>query len=309
MFHVSRNRAVLTVRIDTRSPLLIKAASAPLDPTRAELAAVRTRHASLGETVYIPGSSLKGVLRSAVERSFRDRAIARLPQVCDPLAGQTSCGERLRNERDGAARHRAHCPACRMFGSTALRGRIAIRDLFPFDPSRDPADPASHESKGRANRTELRPRVSINRLSGGTNPSALFDMEVVPAGASFWGEIALVNYQLWQLGALLRAIGELNKGTIRLGGGKSHGLGRIGLSIVSVEHEQQPAHSGTGPAGVGLLAPETEAERYGLLLPDGALDRDVEGESLGLARRFHWRTPEAIARWAGAAAQTPGSRP
>ena len=67
MFKRSHNRAVLRIRIETVTPLLIRAGDAGLTPTAADLCCVRTHHAQHGTTVYIPGSSLKGKMRSLLE--------------------------------------------------------------------------------------------------------------------------------------------------------------------------------------------------------------------------------------------------
>ena len=52
----------LDFAIEPRGPLLIKSGrEAGADPTLPDMNFVRTYHPTLGETVYLPGSSLKGV--------------------------------------------------------------------------------------------------------------------------------------------------------------------------------------------------------------------------------------------------------
>ena len=131
MFKHTLNRAVVRLRFETVSPLLIRAGDTGLDPARADLSCVRTRHATLGTTVYIPGSSAKGVIRSAAEALIRGLG----PKMaCDPLDHRSNCVASLDRKLPTAALHAGHCLACRLFGSTRLRGRCAIRDLFPFAP-------------------------------------------------------------------------------------------------------------------------------------------------------------------------------
>lgn len=288
MFQKSINRAVLSLRIETVSPLLIKAGDAGLDPVAPDLACVRTNHAKHGRTVYIPGSSLKGVIRSAVEASLRTLSPVLGTAACNPL-DNASCGGQLGPElrrKDGNNRpstadiHRRHCLACRLFGSTVLKGRASFRDLFPWSPS----DPLPAQTTLRkANETETRHGVSINRLTGAVQHGP-FDLEVVPVGVSFWGEIALENYQTWQLGLLVASLDDLTAGAVQLGSSKSRGLGFVAASFERILHEQ-PKSGDDAPKGVGALLPEDERKSYGLLA-EGSLPSSEAGDIRGLVRRY-----------------------
>lgn len=297
MFRTSYNRAVFRIRIETVTPLLIRAGDTGLDPTAASLACVRTRHARHGSTVYIPGSSLKGVLRSAAEALVRGRTIAGIPDACDPLDEKTSCGARSLRDKKGRDKqqgpilssevHRGHCLACRLFGSVAMKGRASVRDLFPWDDSVDETATSSKENRERrehANDLELRNGVSINRVTGSVQ-NGPFDQELVPAGVSFWGEIALENYQVWQVGLMAGAFDEVNQGFAQLGSSKSRGLGVAKVHIISAVHEQRRNASAL-PRGVGALASAEEIKAYGLLAPEKELRFDKEPELRGLSMRF-----------------------
>ena len=164
--------------------------------------------------------------------------------------------------------HQKHCLACRLFGSLAMKGRASVRDLFPFrDGATGEAAPGG-ENQRRANDLEGRPGVSIDRVTGSVKHGP-FDLEMVPAGVSFWGEIALENYQAYQLGLLAQAFDALNDGFAQLGSSKSRGLGVARIALEGLLHEQVPQPDGAA-CGVGRLAPEGERRAYGLL-PDRAL--------------------------------------
>src|SRR5262249_12407642 len=75
MYRRSYNRAVLRVRITTVTPLRIGAGDVGLDPSATDLTCVRTRHAAHGTTVYIPGSSFKGVVRATAEAAIRGQRL------------------------------------------------------------------------------------------------------------------------------------------------------------------------------------------------------------------------------------------
>jgi CRISPR-associated protein Csm3 len=305
MFRKSLNRAVLRVRVDTETPLLIRAGDAGLDPAASDLTPVRTEHGRHGQTVYIPGSSLKGVLRAAAEASVRGVTVAPssitpapVPGACDdPLEPRTSCGGQNRprgRERPApAAIHAAHCLACRLFGSVAMRGRAAVRDLFPWDLDATADDHApTGANRRRANEREQRFGVSIDRITGSVRHGP-FDQELVPAGVSFWGEIALQNYQVWQLGLLAQAFDAVNFGAAQLGSSKSRGLGSARVAVEVLVHEQVTT-AADRPCGVGALLDADESRVYGLLA-EGALP-DATAERRGLAARFTVRG-DAVASW------------
>lgn len=302
MFRISYNRAVLRVRIETVTPLRIGAGDIGLDPTGADLTCVRTRHGRHGTTVYIPGSSLKGVIRAAAEASVRGRTYSGIAGACDdPLDNRQSCGGRYQNDSDTptSSIHAAHCLVCRLFGSQAIKGRASIRDLFPWCDDVTSGSPFCPEgvNHATANRLELRSGVAIDRLVGSVKHGP-FEQELVPAGVSFFGDIALENYQVWQLGLLAEAFDQLDSGLAQLGSSKSRGLGVIRLAVERVLHEQ--VGSRAQPCGVADLAPPAQCKEYGLVaevpLPPG------DGIPHGLAMRFDLRDQAAGWLTAGRAA-------
>src|SRR4051794_12042452 len=98
------------------------------DPTHADMEFVRT----VGR-VFIPGSSLKGVVRAQAEKIARSLQ----PKVgpgrgaCNPLDPRASCGGRLEREPRTDLRYAEACAACRLFGSTAVAGRVRFGDALP----------------------------------------------------------------------------------------------------------------------------------------------------------------------------------
>lgn len=295
MFRKSYNRAVLRIRIETVTPLLIRAGDAGLAPTAADLACVRTHHARYGSTVFIPGSSLKGVLRSAAETMVRgDRFKNDVEGACNPLDHDTSCGRR-QNMQPSHQVHKSHCLACRLFGSLRMKGRAGVRDLLPWteaEGAESQVGPGG-ENHQRANRIEVRHGVAIDRIVGSVKIGP-FDQELVPAGVSFFGDIALENYQAWQLGLLAESFAEMNDGFAQLGSSKSRGLGVARIDVQSILHEQALS-GGTSPVGAGMLASAEERNAYGLF-QDAPLSAD-NGEVRGLSRRFTVRGDADVRAW------------
>ena len=170
-------QADATIEIEPVDPVLVKSGYATLDG--ADMAPVSTFRN--GERVYyLPGTSLKGVLRSHFER------IARTLQpgsVCLPYhdprrnisvpveAEQESygCGYRSRDGNDtAAAAYADSCAACRLFGSLKFAGRFSIGDAYPL-PDHQPV-------------VESRNGVGIDRFTGRHGAGRA----VRPAGAGGW---------------------------------------------------------------------------------------------------------------------------
>jgi len=227
VFQQALNQATLVLQLRPVGPLLIKSGrEAGADPTIPDMNFVRTHHTGIGQesTVYLPGSSLKGTLRSYCERIVRTVGVP----CCNPFETQKDslecfCGKKLENEEDGSKRHHESCAICRLFGNTVLGARMLMSDAYP-----------TRETVEAANQTEQRDGVAIDRLSGGTVPGALFMLEVVTSG-EFEAKLTLENFELWQLGLLTIALRDLGSGLCPIGYGKSRGLGRMAVTLTSLE--------------------------------------------------------------------------
>jgi CRISPR/Cas system CSM-associated protein Csm3 (group 7 of RAMP superfamily) len=218
------NEAVLTLTLWPAGPLLVKASHGGADPTRPDVEVARTRHREL-ETVYLPGSSLKGALRAHCERIARTvggEGPDRRPRLsCNPLGGAPdgpgySCNRRLHGlaERGDSRRtYRDSCFVCQMFGNQHEAAHVAMADAYPSS----------------APRVEPRASVGVDRVYGSAAVGPL-TYEVVSEGR-FQTEITLHNFTLAQLGLLALALRDLAEGRLALGSGKSRGLGRVGMEV------------------------------------------------------------------------------
>lgn len=235
------NQLTLTIAIRPQGPLLIKSGrESGADPTLLDMNFVRTYHARLGEnTVYLPGSSLKGTLRSYCEKIARTLAADSRgfpPFSCNPLGGGRRpgrddyfCGRFLENVNDAQQQHRDACPICRTFGHTSLAAHVQVGDAYPLHP----AQPDDRTLFAQANDTGQRDGVAIDRVSGAVAVGP-FNLEVVTQGA-FYATLLLHNFQLWQVGLLAVALRDLGRGQVPIGFGKSRGLGRVAVDLVRAE--------------------------------------------------------------------------
>jgi len=73
--------------------------------------------------------------------------------------------------------------------------------------------------------------VGIDRLTGGASHGAKFELEVVSTGVTFETDIHLRNFEIWQLGMLFAVMQDMEDELIRIGSGRSRGLGKVTATI------------------------------------------------------------------------------
>lgn len=279
------NEAILELALSPDGPVLIKAGeTGGIDPVPPDMEFVRMR----GD-VFIPGSSLKGVVRAHAERIMRTLQPKAAAQggksACDPLKRESSCGERLdqleKRERQALPSHekyRSSCFACRLFGSTAVASRVRFADAL-----------AVGEVK-----IEERNGVAIDRVYGSVAVGP-FNYEVVTRGV-FRTRLVFRNVTLAQLALVGLALRDLGEGRIGLGFGKSRGLGRVTLDwgtltlrypFGAIKATQPPLDQ---LLGVGELAGSDSEASYGF--PAG--DRVALPSDLRFAPD-DWGSLEAVA--------------
>jgi CRISPR-associated protein Csm3 len=306
------NEAKLQITISVQGPFLVKSGTETWDPTVPDMQFVRTRHARLGETVFIPGSSLKGTLRSYSEKIARTLNV----KCCNPFATRKEdkvaldrfCGKRVDDENDKRKRtdkgdlssaeiYQHSCAACQIFGSTAISGRAAFADCFP--------------TQDLSQRLTRRTGVAIDRILGSAAGGALFDVEALMTG-DFETVISLRNFELWQLGLLGLAIRDLCLGRVRVGFGKSRGFGGVSANLEKLELRSILADGLRKEAGklsvhgIGSMLGEDRG-RYGIeetevipvqLATDSDLIDELIGSSIVFERQVgaqSWCAPEAEA--------------
>lgn len=227
------NEARLRLDITTLGPLLIKTGYATV--IGADMAPVLT-YRNRRQEVFLPGSSLKGVFRSHIEKVINSIQ----PRVaCNPLMSPRdpgdrelyidSCGSQFDNKDQPYSIYAGSCPSCRLFGSTAFAGRLSVQDAYL------PAD--SVETKKLI---EHRDGVAIDRLTGGAASRAKFDLDTVTADTTFTTTLQLRNFEIWQLGLLFVIIQDMEDELIGIGSGRSRGLGKVRAAISEREERTHP---------------------------------------------------------------------
>lgn len=211
---------------------------------------------------YLPGSSLKGVIRAQVEAILRSQAESKgqppLRWACDPVSQTERCikddeddrksgAEKLRPVKDRAsdARRRVEasaCLACRIFGAQSLGSHVLFSD------ARLSADQPDV-------RTEIRDSVALDRDLCRAAYKRKYDFEVVPAGTLFELRLLVMDLPEELEGALVLGIQMLEEGFARLGGFRSRGLG-----LVRLENMKAARHTIVG--GRLTQSPDQQWEQY-----------------------------------------------
>ncbi len=182
------------------------------------------------ETPYIPGSSLKGVIRSEVERLLRS---SNSLYACNPLDNKDACGQRILkqdkkitkksfNQLDSVLKTRISknddgiCVACQMFGTHMFRGSVLISDALPSS------------SIG----INVKTSTAISRKNGNVSRGALFSNEYVTPNSEFTGKIQILGNDTIHIAYLAAALQNINQGFVRLGGFSTKGFGEVKIDII-----------------------------------------------------------------------------
>ncbi|MHA1796771.1 MAG: type III CRISPR-associated RAMP protein Csx7 [Promethearchaeota archaeon] len=193
---------------------------------------------------YIPGSSLKGILRSNAERI--SGALHKNPTVPIPcfITDEKASDSKLclsvqkenlwKDELEAFKKKKPTqtqlanwywekiCPVCRLFGSPYYAAKIAIKDLEIIEDTWFG--------------TENRNGVAIDRGTETAKKGQLYEFEVVPAGVEFRAEFLIENSTDEDLGLLYLVLKDFENGRVFIGGNRTKGLGNVKFEFEKIEH-------------------------------------------------------------------------
>jgi len=283
------NECVLTVELIVSGRLLVQEPQEETEERmkelpKAERAAqpVRTRRPDGSWSIYLPGASLKGALRTQAERIARTLnkhdagacdPFATIPRDGGPPPADLACSERivirqryhdrLRREEPGAReltipqRYRDVCPICRTFGHLGWGRRLRITDFYPVEK------PTVMEMT----------HIGVDRVGGGMSApyegggnygsGRTFKLQYIYQ-ARLRGQIILENFELWQLGLLGFLWQDMADGLLPVGHKQTTGTGELRPHLVEMRLTRLGA---SRPAdgelrGVGALCEGAEAYGY-----------------------------------------------
>jgi CRISPR/Cas system CSM-associated protein Csm3 (group 7 of RAMP superfamily) len=157
----------------------------------------------------LPGSAIKGVLRSRCEFILRSLDV--------PACLDGSCGE---------------CPTCQLFGYSLPKpdsyGRTGRRGILVF-----------HDSLVEVETETQRAHVAIDRVTGGSRDSALYSTECIDQGSLRIRVEALETPPPWTVGLLAAALRDVSDGYVGFGGATTRGYGSLRRTDASEVAESQ----------------------------------------------------------------------
>jgi len=200
---------------------------------------------------YIPGSSLKGKVRSLMEWFIKE------PKGIEGV-NQTSVEYMIKKAQDdprklGAPCDCGTCSICKLFGVSDVRTlknildkgkldkevinklpgppRVEFSDAYPTPESLE----MLKETLGEGVYTEIKYENRINRLTGTVEQGGLRNQERVPAGVEFEGEITLDLYSEEDINLLEKLLTGLRLlENSYLGGSGSRGYGKVEFSQITL---------------------------------------------------------------------------
>ncbi|MBE6051098.1 MAG: CRISPR-associated RAMP protein [Clostridium sp.] len=235
------NRYIIEGTLITESPLHIGAGINDFIPTAVDAAVIRDEN----NTPYIPGTSLKGVLRSNIEKLVATGVLGNL-KACNILIQNGDSSEdtenyynhicvddktikdikksveenkKIKNKEEAIAQeiYAKQCDICKLFGGHGFASKIQINDSRALI------------SEGEKVYTQIRDGVAIDRDTLTKRDKAKYTFEQVAVGTKFDFKMTIDNLDSEHKVLFKLLITLLESGEIRIGGKTSAGLGLIRL--------------------------------------------------------------------------------
>lgn len=223
LFDRFQNRTLIRASLEMQTSLSVSS-RASLEPTGTDMPVMKGPDG----LPFIPGSSIKGIIRFQAERILRTWDQKPHLWACDPF-NSPCIPEKSRDGRKGKDAFwdesgkndeifaqmvfEASCTACRLFGSPWFASRVAFKDAYLLNSADLPVV------------TQIRDGVGIDRDLGAARTGIKYDFETVVPGACFGLEILAENLQDWEIGFLLTVLRLWEEGSIAIGGKTTRGTG------------------------------------------------------------------------------------
>jgi len=218
MFHQFKNRVKLSATLKAETGLYVGAGQESFSPLAIQGAIMKNTNGY----PYIPGSSIKGVLRSFLE-SVQNEELTQNCVSCKNELGDKKAREAKGDPKEVAAYIGTYsCPACRLFGSGIMAGKLKFADATLKTPEAWLG-------------TEVRTGNAIDRDTHTVVDRALFDTEVIPSGTEFLFRVSAENLTKEEAKMFSELMLYFAGGGITVGGRSRAGLGTISIKSIMTE--------------------------------------------------------------------------
>jgi CRISPR-associated protein Csm3 len=245
-FEMFESRTLISATLEMQTALCV-GSRASLEPTGTDLPVIKDQKG----VPFVPGSSIKGIIRSEMERVLRSLGSLHTNTMklcaCDPFGKQcisaddrddinkavdTLLEKKQIKEEDREAElskmiWNKSCNVCNLFGSPWLASRLAFKDAFLTN------------LQDMAEITSIRDGVGIDRDRGAAKDGFKYDFEAVSSGAKFGIVIIGENIERWEIGLLLSVLRPWQEGYLSIGGKSSRGPGWGKLAEISIQRVEK----------------------------------------------------------------------
>lgn len=229
---------VLRGELVNLSPLRIGAGGEPPLGSPVDLAVIRINMDG-AKVPYIPGSSLKGTIRSQASAIAMRKGL----EVCSGLSKST-CMENKRYvdtetgeqrlsdfiekelrygspEKATEAFFKTACLMCRIFGAPSYASKVTFSDAYPVGNVR----------------LGVRTGVAISRKTGAV-AFGPYQVEYVEPGSRFTFSVTMRNLPNYALGLIAYVLKMMMDGEVAIGGFKTRGFGKITIENLIVMNRE-----------------------------------------------------------------------
>jgi len=227
-FNEFHNKITIEGKIEAITGIHIGASDNSFEPMTVNSIVVKDGN----KNPFIPGSTIKGVMRSYLERILsipeinKDTSKVNICTANDTCISRITKNNELKEEYNKAKKDGSEsfatflnnntCTVCKIFGTGDNSSKVLFRDMKVV--------------KNSFLNCEIRSGISIDRDLNITNDGALFEVEIVPSGTQFEFMMIAENLTNNQWECLKYALKALEKGDIDIGGMRSRGLGQVKLT-------------------------------------------------------------------------------
>ncbi|MEM2841530.1 MAG: CRISPR-associated RAMP protein Csx7 [Candidatus Bathyarchaeia archaeon] len=214
VFEKLEERVIINGTLTLLTPLHIGSPKTEIDLEKVDMPVLKDTQGQ----PYIPGSSLKGKIRSEAERIARKEG----KTVCTPPNTKKMCGTITPNNL---------CICCRIFGTAgenmSVASKVRFRDAYPH---------------ARVIETMTRAGIAMDRERGVVAQGALYSIEAIPQGTRFGFEMVTENLAKDEWKLLKAAINSF--ADAGLGGSVSRGMGKVKLDLESASRRTSKFYLG-----------------------------------------------------------------
>lgn len=224
LFDKYENKYIVKGILRTNTPLHIGAGEDNFNPIQADKGVI----VDYNGNPYIPGSSLKGVLRTYAETMVNSgMKLSRELKSCLIVNEPCLTTEKIKKIKDKYKDEKSNkdlkiaqeiyanmCDVCKIFGSNYFASKISIRDCT---------------LKSEKAYIQRRDGVAIDRETGTAADNKKYDYEQVSPGTEFNFYMSVDNLDDELVDLFKLIIDALTSGELQVGGKTTYGLGKIQL--------------------------------------------------------------------------------